>query len=375
VPPNFPNASAISGFRLQRHHLQDGGAADLVTACRDVCGMQAQVMSAACLQLWARNHSITRSQVEEALWKTRRLVKTSLMRHTLHLIPADEFWLYIHALRSRRVAAALRMMARFGIKREEVEALTGVITNALASGPLGRAELTAAMRPKASKRVRAWMDKVWGIVWMWVPTAEGLICYGPSKGAEARFIRTDQWLPQDKFKPMTETEAQCALLQKYLRAYGPATLHDFAHWSGIPVTSVRLLGAHLKQELAEIKIENQNCLLLPDDLELLKNHLPEPRSARLLPHFDPYLLAHREKDHLLAAKHYKRVYRNQGWISPVVLIDGSVAGTWSHKVQGSKLEIKIEPFTRLSAHARGAIKQEAASLADFYGCKMELTIT
>ena len=38
---------------------------------------------------------------------------------------------------------------------------------------------------------------------------------------------------------------------------------------------------------------------------------------------DPYLLAHRDKDHLLSAEHYKRVYRNQGWISPVVLIDGS----------------------------------------------------
>jgi hypothetical protein len=74
------------------------------------------------------------------------------------------------------------------------------------------------------------------------------------------------------------------------------------------------------------------------------------------------------------AKHYKRVYRNQGWISPVILIEGSVAGTWSHKVQGSKLEIKVEPFTRLSAHARRAIKQEAASLTDFYDCKMELVI-
>jgi hypothetical protein len=59
----------------------------------------------------------------------------------------------------------------------------------------------------------------------------------------------------------------------------------------------------------------------------------------------------------------------------VVLIDGSVAGTWSYKVQGSKLEVTIEPFTRLTAHARKEIKQEAASLADFYDCKMGLTIS
>jgi len=202
---------------------------------------------------------------------------------------------------------------------------------------------------------------------------EGLVCHAPGGGTEATFVRVDQWLP--KQKPIPEQEARRRLFLKYLRAYGPATIHDFAHWSGIPVTAARPLGAHLKQELAEIKIENQNRLLVPDDLELLKNHLLEPRSVRLLPHFDPYLLAHREKDHLLAAEHYKRVYRNQGWISPVVMIDGRVAGTWSHRVQGSKLEIKIDSFSRLSAHARKAVKQEAGSLADFYGCKMEFTIT
>jgi len=93
---------------------------------------------------------------------------------------------------------------------------------------------------------------------------------------------------------------------------------------------------------------------------------------RLLPIFDSYLLAHREKDHLLSAQHYKRVYRNQGWISPVVLIDGAIAGVWSHKLENKKLLVKIEPFGKLSHLARAGIKREAESLALFFGSDLDL---
>src|SRR5713226_6157652 len=130
TPLSIP-AGAIARFRLRRHHLLDETPADAVTISRDMCGVQAQVMSAAYLQLWTRNHAITRAEIESALWKTRTLVKTSLMRQTLHLIPTDEFPLYIAAQKPSRVAGALRIMAKFGIAREEAEALTTLIMDAL----------------------------------------------------------------------------------------------------------------------------------------------------------------------------------------------------------------------------------------------------
>src|ERR1022692_3913221 len=196
---------AIASFRLRRHHLLDEPPADAVTIARDMCGVQAQVMGPARLQLWTRNHAIMRAEIESALWKTRTLVKTSLMRQTLHLIPTDEFPLYIAALRPCRVAGALRVMARCGIAREEGEALTPLIMDALASGPLGRAAIAAAVRPKVSKRVRNWMEKVWSIVR--VPVAEGLICYGSGESNEINFIRVDHWLPNTNQNPILPTEA------------------------------------------------------------------------------------------------------------------------------------------------------------------------
>lgn len=360
----------IARFRLARHHLLEAGRSDAVAVARDVCGIQAQVMTAAFLQLWTRNHALTRADIEAALWQKRSLVKTSLMRQTLHLIPAEAFPVYIAALRASRVAAVLRIMGKFKIDREEADALTALIMDAVSSGPQGRTAIAAAVRPNVSKRVRAWMEKVWSIVR--IPVSEGLICYGPGEGNEASFIQTDQWL--GKLRQVSEEPARMELLRGYLRTYGPATIKDFAHWSGMSAVEVRPLRGLLGDELVEMEVERKSCLLLREDLDALRQARSETNSVRLLPHFDPYLLAHRDKDHLVEARHYKRVYRNQGWISPVVLVDGAVAGVWSYKRQGRKLQIMIEPLQKLTRTVRDALAQEAEALAGFFESTLELVI-
>jgi uncharacterized protein YcaQ len=366
--PHRPASSlVIAGFRLARHRLLDNTSPDPVTTCRDICGVQAQLTSAAFLQLWARNHSLTRSEIEDALWKKRTLVKSHLMRQTLHLIPADEFPLYISALKSSRVADALRVMARFGIGREEADDLTGWITDALAPGPLERAEITAAVRPKVSKRVREWMGRVWSI--LRVPMAEGLVCYGPGEGNEVKLVRVDQWMRKQKL--IEEEAAQTALLRKYLRAYGPATLQDFSKWAGISMVRVKPLREALDAELVEVEVEKSRCLLLKKDRAALQSCAAEG-TVRLLPLFDPFLLAHAEKDHLIAPSHYKRVYRNQGWISAVVLIDGEIAGTWTHALRGSRVIVTVEGFKKIPPRVRRCIEQEAASLAAFMKASPEV---
>src|ERR1700692_4547863 len=301
--PKSPHVdlSAISRFRLRRHHLLDEPATDAVTICRDVCGVQAQVISSAYLQLWARNHSLPRGEIETALWQSRTLVKTSLLRQTLHLIPAEEFSLYIAALKPSRMAAVLRLMSKFGIDREEAQALTVLIMDALSAGPLGRPAITAAVRPKVSKRVRSWMENVWSIVR--VPVAEGLICYGRGESKEVSFIRVDRWLPDLKSKPISESEAQRILFRKYLRAYGPATLTDFSHWSGIPMSEVKPIYTLVEPELVEIPGARKCSFLLREDVAVLSRSSETRSCIRLLPSFDTYLLAHRAKDHLLSTKH------------------------------------------------------------------------
>jgi hypothetical protein len=292
------------------------------------------------------------------------------MRQTLHLIPTDEFAIYVSALRPSRFAQAMRVMDRCGITREESEALIPKIMDILSAGPLRRTAIAAALRPQASKQVRFWMENSWSLVRL--PVAEGLICYGRGEGNEIVFSRTDHWLPKLKFKLLSATEAQCALFRKYLRAYGPATLADFSHWAGIPMQEVRPIPALLEADLVEIPGDKKSRFLLREDAAALNKSAEKESCIRLLPIFDSYLLAHREKDHLLSAQHYKRVYRNQGWISPVVLINGAIAGVWSHKLQGKKLLVEIESFGKLSKAERAGIEREAGHLAQFFDSSLNL---
>lgn len=350
----------VHAFRLQRHHLLDGKKPGFLTVCSDICGAQAQIISAAYASLWTRVPGLTRAEITTAVCEKRTLIRTSLMRQTLHLVPATDFEIYIAALRQSRVAAVLRIMSRFGIDEKEADNLSGLILDALSSGPLGRVALADAVRPKVSRRVRAWMEKVWSI--LRIPIAEGRVCYGPERGHDATFVRTDHWL--GKRKPVAEAEAKQILFRRYLRAYGPATARDFAFWSGMPMPEAHSVLSPLASELAEIELNGARCFLLQEDLPRFKR-AKQTGCVRLLPAFDAYLLAHSVKDHLIEPRHYKRVYRNQGWISPVVLIDGEIAGTWSHRMNKGRLEVDLQPFTKFTSDARQQIEEEIARLAEF----------
>jgi hypothetical protein len=95
--------------------------------------------------------------------------------------------------------------------------------------------------------------------------------------------------------------------------------------------------------------------------------------VRLLPGFDPYVVAasfHAER--LLPGDFRSRVYRPQGWISPVLLVNGRMEGTWSHEIKGSRVEVAIEPLVKAPVWVRHAAGQEAERLAAFLGCTLKL---
>ena len=242
---HFLERSQISAFRLTRHHFVDKNLADLTTVCRNVCGIQSQVMAAAQMALWARMHGLTRTDIHSTLWKSRTLVKTSCMRQTLHLLPAADFSIYINALRRSRVEALRRIMSKFGITQKEFDGMNEAVMEALSASPMTQGELTDQIASKVGKNVRTWMEHVWSVVRLRPAIVEGLICYGPDRGQEVTFVRVDQWLPRQR--EVSAQEAQQVLLRRYLSAYGPATLQDFSRWTGIPMKEARAVGESLEE--------------------------------------------------------------------------------------------------------------------------------
>jgi len=120
----------------------------------------------------------------------------------------------------------------------------------------------------------------------------------------------------------------------------------------------------MADELREVPIDGRKFSVLREDYDALASAKLNETLLRLLPGFDPYLLAHVEKGHLVDDSVYKRVYRNQGWISPVVLLDGRVIGIWSiAKKAGASVEVEL--FEKVTKSLRSRIDKEIESLSTF----------
>lgn len=357
-------------FRLHSHHLDRRASRnDLVGVVRDTGGIQSQVPSAAELALRARVRGLRQEDIRRALEEERTLVRGWMVRFTVHVIAAEDFLLYARAL-SARVARTLQWLSRRGRPGQEVETVVDAIAEALADGPLTRRALADRVGSKLGERVRKLLEHSWGgsVV---EASLRGLVCFGPERGNQITFASRSNWLPS--VKDYATEEAGDILVRRYLRAFGPATPQDFQRWAGIPMPEVHALWTRMEGQLTPVLLEQRPAWIATEDFRQLRMERVSSGVVRLLPSFDAYLLGHRDKAHLVDPAHYKRVYRKAGWLSPVVLIDGRVAGVWTHKAHGGHWKVAIEGFRRLTRSEREGIAAEAEDLGRFLGGTAEVS--
>jgi hypothetical protein len=362
----------VLAWRLTRQHLDRraprGEALDVV---RQICGLHAQVMSSAELTLWTRVEDLEPDAVQKALWEERSLIKTWAMRGTLHLLPAAELPIWVGAQGVLKPRYHTQSWLRyFGLTREEAEALIAAIPKALADRMLTREELAREVgRIVGSEELGGKLRDGFGALLK--PAAfRGHLLFAPSVGQNVRFARPDRWLAE--WEPVEAEEAAREVTHRYLAAYGPATREEFARWFGTssPAQAGRLIES-LGEDVASVEIEGSQGWMLAE-------YLPEVEAAepsgvvRLLPAFDHYVVAApRDREAVLPMALKSRVYRPQGWLSPVLLVDGRMEGVWRLGRKGSRLIVEVEPFAEQPGWVRRRVEEEAERLARFLGGELE----
>ena len=351
----------VHAFRLARHHLAARRPKrDLGKVAGAIGGAQAQLMSAAELQLAVRVACRT-ADVRAALWKDRSLVKTWLMRGTLHLIPADDLPLYTAAIGPHWIRPTKGWFRWAGMTERDLARFVDTIGGALSGEPMTREEIIATAAKGHSKKITDWLRSSWG--GMLKPVARsGLLCFGPSRGTNVTFVNPRLWL-----RSWTDADPEKAPLEvarRYLRAYGPATSSDFGRWfaPSLGRPAVRAAWSGLAKEMVPVSVDGVRSQMLARDVNAILR-IPIGPSVQLLPLFDPYLMGHMSRDHLFDRVHRWKVSRIAGWISAVVLVDGRVVGTWTHAVARDTLRITVAPFSRLSPQIRSAVEDRAEWIA------------
>jgi Winged helix DNA-binding domain len=365
----------VVAWRLRRHHLAARAprrrALEVAAA---ICGLHAQVMSSAELTLWARVEDLEPDAVRRALWEERTLVKTWAMRGTLHLLPAAELPLWQAALRTRDRYFRPVWLRNFGVTGQELERLIEAVDQALDGRVLTREELAREVgRLTGSAALGDKVRHSWGALLK--PAAHyGRLCFGPSDGQRVRFTRLDRWLPD--WREHDPDSAVLETARRFLAASGPVTREDYARWWGVESPAGGRTLARLGDELVPVEVDGTPAWLLAAHAGEVALAAPPAGAAavRLLPAFDQYVVtASRHADRLLPGPFRDRVYRPQGWLSPVLLVNGRMDGVWRHEVKGRGVHVSIEPFVELSAATRRAAEREAERLAAALGGPLQLT--
>jgi Winged helix DNA-binding domain len=329
---------------LARQLLLERSSLPLPRALERIGGIQAQYAPSMYLGLWSRLRDFRRDALTRAL-ERRTVVQATLMRSTIHLVSARDYWPLADGVRGPRRAWWERVTTD-RLPADEMAAAAERLRAALADGPLRRTEIEALLGKDVARGIGMWID---------------LVRAPPSGTWERRradlYATASDWLGD----PPEHSEAAGAelLVRRYLTGFGPATRADIAGWAGIPVGAI--VPGLERVELRRFASEDGDELL-----DLPRAPLPPaatPAPVRFLPTWDATLLAHARRTQILSEEHRPRIFhiRNPQSV-PTFIVDGAVAGTWRYESG----RIDLEPFGRLDRATTRALRDEAARLAAFH---------
>jgi hypothetical protein len=339
-------------------------AKDPAEIAREIAGAQAQDVYAGPLQFRVRSRRLTAADIKHARTGDRSLLRTWVMRMTIHLIPTDDagWWLPLFEPLIKRWSS--RRLEQLGLPRRGQERALAAIARGLADeGPLTRTEA----RDRVA-RAGVELDTQTGMHIALLAVVSGIACLGPDRGKTTCLVRREDWLGEpprfDRHRALAE------LARRYLGAFGPATDRDFAYWAGLPLRDVREGIEAISRELEEMRVGEETMLTLCGDLP----RLPAQGQVRMLGNFDTYLLGWKDRAFAVSNEHAAHVKEGGGgWIRPVVVRDGVVVGGWRSSRKDGALEISLNLDREMRSELSDAIEAEVADIARFEGVEARIS--
>jgi len=309
--------------------------------------------------LWATGLRLAKgdaSAIEDAI-AARKIVRTWPMRGTLHFVPAEDARWMLRLLTPRVVASAAGRYRALELDDTAFARSARVLVRALEGGrSLTRPEAYATLErggvSPAGQR---------GIHVLGQLAQQGLICHGPRRDRQPTFVLLEEWIRASK-SPSRE-EALATLATRYFSSHGPATLADFAWWSGLLVKeaqqAIGAAGARLAKETW-------------DGRTFWSGARPPARRLRrdgavLLPPWDEYIVGYRHREAAVGHLSNHATERLKTVGSSLVVIDGRVRGAWKITARTKAARLVPEYWTRVTAAERRAVQEAAERYGRFFG--------
>ncbi len=330
---------------------------------RAIAGAQAQDIHAGPQTFRSRSHKLTAADIKRARTEHRSLLRTWVMRTTIHMIPSDDAGWWLPLFEPGIERDTRRRLAQLGMPGGHEDRSMKLVARMLADeGPLTRSEIAERLA-----RGGVELNQMTRLHVMRLAVTSGIACLGPDRGSQACLVRREDWI--GKPPPVDRDRALAELARRYLGAFGPATDRDFAYWAGLPLRDVRAGIEAISAEIEEVRVGDQRMLALRGGLP----RLPATGQVRMLANFDTYLLGWKDRRFSVADEHALHVKEGGGgWIRPVVVEDGIVVGGWRSSRKAGRLEITLNLPRSERERLGDAIEAEVADLARFEGIEARI---
>jgi hypothetical protein len=335
---------------LARQLLLERASITPLAAIKQIAGLQAQLANPPYMGLWSRLQSFQRADLTRLL-EQREVVRTSMMRRTLHLTTTED---YLHfrpalaTLHARHLESFFGQSQACGLTREH---LLAEIQDFLREKPRTTAELRARLAeliPQMDERliyavrvslslIQVFPGGVWGV------------------GGSPAYAEAQVWLGRLFVSP---TEGLRTLIRSYLAAFGPASVKDLQIWSGL--SRLQPAVEALRSELITFRDEQGHELFDLPDAPRPSAHTPAP--VRFIPDFDNLILAHEDRQRIIPDCYRSFVMPGRSLVLPTFLVDGFVSGIWHIERTPTVVRLVIQPFESLPVSTLQELQAEGQRL-------------
>lgn len=353
--------SRIAAFRFLKSGLLNGFPS--VSDCiRKHFGIQAQMKQVPFIAIALRTLGTTLSQLNSMIQCERILVRIWGLRTTFHYYAIDDWALVCSFLQEKPNWFERRMRNR-GI---DYDSLYKDVVSILTDKEFISREILVE-HGISSDYLGPWGDIFISL------NNNGLICNSSSGAGNAVYANRNYWCPNLPFKLMNYNLALSEIVIRYFSCFGPATISDFLHWSGMSNSHhnhsiVQKLCISL-DELTEYEPD-----LWGDTESYLQYHQLDASSILnehifLLGKFDPLLLAYQDKSWIISDEYKSLVWRKAGHVSAALIIGGKICGTWTYKQTSKKVLITITIFKKCNVEF-DKLKKPLVKIAELLECNM-----
>jgi hypothetical protein len=272
--------------------------------------------------------------VEQAI-NEGRILRTHLMRPTWHLVPAEDIrWML--KLSAHHIKSAFRSHDQMLGITEPLFAQSNRLIEKMLEGnkSLTRQEialrLSRAGLAADSPRMNHFLMRA---------EAEGIICSGVDKAGKPTYALLEERLPPSAIKELSKEESLAKLAERYFRSHSPASLHDFAWWSGLSLTDARLAIRLIASRLIAERLGEQTLFIHQGCKEA-----GEMNTLQLVPAYDEYLISYKDRTTVISPEHHPQAFTKQGLFYPIVLYQGQVVARWRKTQRKNQAQIEITHF-------------------------------